>query len=333
MKVAIIEASHWHVPLYLDALEQNPDTAVVAVSDQTMTRGPQIATRFGARHHDDWHDLAALADFDFAFVFGRHDQMDEIARALIAKGIPFAIEKPAGLTGAQVAQLAALAAARNHYVAVPLIFGFSALIQTLRAVADPAEWRHMSFRFIAGPISRYLDAHCDWMLDSAKAGGGCTINLAVHCIDVFQRLTASPVKAVSAHMIRNPAVAGVEIYSALTLQTEAGQLCTVETGYTYPGKTREQREFSFSLGSSRSYVHSTREGLRIVSQDDGTAQDLALDLNTDIYYAEFVRHCLQDVQKARAPASGLGDLAAHMRLLDCAYQSDRSSGGAITVGT
>lgn len=331
MRVAIIEASHWHVPLYLDALETDSSAKVTAVSDETGTRGPVIAARFAATHYEDWRQLVAEEQIDFAFVFGRHDEMYDIAVDLIKRGVPFAIEKPAGLSSADISALLEMTVRKNHYVSIPLIFGFSTLIAELRTAAEPADWRHMSFRFIAGPISRYVDAHCGWMLEENKAGGGCTRNLAVHCIDVFKRLTGSNVQSVSARMIRDPSAADVEIYSVLTMQTDAGQLCTVETGYTYPGGTREQREFSFSLASTGSYVQSTSGGLRTTFGGGGSAKELVLDLNTDIYYAEFVRRSLRDYREQREPAAGLADLLAIISIVDGAYESDRNRGGTVDV--
>ena len=38
MRVALLEVSHWHVPLYLDALEA-PGIEVVAVSDAEHVEG------------------------------------------------------------------------------------------------------------------------------------------------------------------------------------------------------------------------------------------------------------------------------------------------------
>ena len=49
MKVALLEASHWHVPLYLDALEA-PGIEVVALSDAEQVKGEAIAARFGCKH-------------------------------------------------------------------------------------------------------------------------------------------------------------------------------------------------------------------------------------------------------------------------------------------
>ena len=46
MRVALLEVSHWHVPLYLDALEA-PGIEVVAVSDAEKVKGEAIAARFG----------------------------------------------------------------------------------------------------------------------------------------------------------------------------------------------------------------------------------------------------------------------------------------------
>lgn len=329
MRIAIIGANHWHVPLYLDALEADQAVQVVAVSDETETRGPLLATRFGASRYVDWRQLLDREAIDLAFVFGRHEQMHEIASDLIMRGIPFAIEKPAGLSRAQVQALLTLASSRNHFVAVPLIFGFSNLIQHLHSVAEPAEWRHMSFRFIAGPISRYRAAHCDWMLDANKAGGGCTINLAAHLIDIFTQLTGGSLHRVSARMIRDPSVSDVEIYSILTMESEAGQLCTIETGYTYPGGTQQQREFSFSLSSERGHVQSTIGGLRMTPNNGRPTTDIPMDLNTDIYYGEFVRRTLQELRDQRTPAAGLRQMTAIMGIIDCAYESDRNRGAVV----
>lgn len=47
MRVALLEASHWHVSLYLNSLEAN-GIDVVAVSDSEELKGQEIAARFGS---------------------------------------------------------------------------------------------------------------------------------------------------------------------------------------------------------------------------------------------------------------------------------------------
>lgn len=53
-------------------------------------------------------------------------------------------------------------------------------------------------------------------------------------------------------MYRDPLLTAVEIGSLMTLVTESGCICTIETGYNYPANTPEQREYSFSMSTDQS---------------------------------------------------------------------------------
>src|SRR6185295_14973970 len=66
MKVALLEASHWHVPLYLDPLETS-GIEVVAVSDAEHVKGQAIAERFGSRLYSSSYELLDREKVDFAF--------------------------------------------------------------------------------------------------------------------------------------------------------------------------------------------------------------------------------------------------------------------------
>jgi predicted dehydrogenase len=63
MKIALLEASHWHVPLYLDAL-QAPGIEVVAVSDAEHVKGEQVAERFGSALYRSSHELLDREEVD-----------------------------------------------------------------------------------------------------------------------------------------------------------------------------------------------------------------------------------------------------------------------------
>ena len=95
MKVALLEASHWHVPLYLDPLEAS-GIEVVAVSDAEQAKGQAIAARFGSTLYSSSNDLLDREEVDFAFVFGRHSEMPALAEAVIAA---FAENPGAGTVG------------------------------------------------------------------------------------------------------------------------------------------------------------------------------------------------------------------------------------------
>ena len=207
MKVALLEASHWHVPLYLDAL-QTSGIDVVAVSDAEQTRGEAVAARFGSRLYSSSYELLDREQVDFAFAFGRHSEMPNLAEALIAKKIPFALEKPCGVNMAQVSRLRKLAEEANVYCAVPFIFRMSDLLSVLQAAEGriPSDFNYMSFRFIVGAPDRYKTAGAAWALDPVIAGGGSTINVATHFIDFFRLLTGKEVARVSAIRYRSLSV-------------------------------------------------------------------------------------------------------------------------------
>src|SRR5215213_1072322 len=201
MRVALLEASHWHIPLYLDAL-QVPGIEVVAVSDAEHVKGEEIARRFGSALYPSSEALLDREKIDFAFAFGRHSEMPAIAGSLIARRIPFALQKPCAVRSEQVTRLRRLADAADLYVAVPFIFRISDLLSAKREVEGriPSDFHYMAIRFIVGPPSRYEAAGAGWALDPELAGGGSTINVATHFIDLFRLLTGKDITRVSAVM-------------------------------------------------------------------------------------------------------------------------------------
>ena len=322
IKVAILEASHWHVPLYLAALKEE-GIKVVAVSDAELAKGPDIAKRFSARFYQNYEDLLQTEIIDFAFSFGRHCDMTKMAKNLIERNIAFSIEKPGGLNAQDVSLIQSLASKKNLFVAIPFILRFSELLQNLEQLnkPSPVSWQHMSFRFIAGPLDRYLNANCSWMLDKKLAGGGCTINLAVHFVDLALQITKEKIVSVSAQMIEGSSSADVEIFSRITLMTESGKVCGIETGYTYPGNAAEQREFSFTMASDQHYIHSDGDALQVVPRDGSVQQDLNIELNTDVYYAVFTRKTLEQFRNGGKPVADLSNLQQVMVVIDGAYAS------------
>ena len=64
IRVAVIEANHWHAPLYLDAF-RSPGIEVVAVSDAENGLGRRMAEQLGCRHYASYEELLAQGDRGF----------------------------------------------------------------------------------------------------------------------------------------------------------------------------------------------------------------------------------------------------------------------------
>lgn len=333
MRVALLEVSHWHTPLYLGALE-SAGVQVVAVSDGEQAKGRDIAARFGCRSYDSYEELLQQEAIDFAFAFGRHAEMPRIAELLIERRIPFALEKPCGVKAAQVTRLRQLAESAGVYVAVPFIFRISDFLSAIEEMEGhiPSDFNHLQFRFIVGPPSRYL-AGAPWMLDPAIAGGGPTINVGTHFFDLFRFLTGKEVSTVSAVMSSRTHCGAIEDYSVVTLQTDDGVIGVVESGYSFPSTPDEQREFSFTLGSSGHYAYSGRDAVHFRNRFDlatGT-RTRPVRLETDVYYPEFVRRVLDECRAGGSPVAGLRDAEATMEIVEAAYASARQGGAPQTI--
>jgi predicted dehydrogenase len=334
MRVALLEASHWHVPLYLGALEA-PGIEVVAISDAEHVQGEAVAARFGARLYSSSYELLARERVDFAFAFGRHSEMPALAEALIERRVPFALEKPCGVTMAQVTRLRRLTEAANLYCAIPFIFRMSDLLHAIEGAEEriPAAFNFMSFRFIVGPPGRYEAAGAGWALDPSFAGGGSTINVATHFFDFFRLLTGKEVARVSAIMSSRTHRGAVEDYSLVTMQTADGVIGLVETGYSFPSTADEQREFSFTVASDRMYAKSGPDRIEIRDRTNlaGGTRSLRLRLETDVYYPLFVNRVLSECRTGAKPIASLRDAEAMMQVMDAAYASAREGGAPQTL--
>ncbi|NSY52090.1 Gfo/Idh/MocA family protein [Agrobacterium tumefaciens] len=327
MKVAIFDVSHWHFPLYLSALT-DPGIEIVGISDSASFVGQKFADQLKTRMFESNEDLLG-EDFDFALVFSRHSDMAEMAERLINRGTPFLIEKPCGLNLQEVSRIRRLSEERGVYVSVPFILRVSDLANRLSASEgfDPEGFQHLSFRFIVGPVARYERGGCSWMLDKQYAGGGSTLNVGVHFIDLISTLTDSPITHVSAQMHTYRPDVTIEEQAVFTCRTAAGQIGVIETGYLYPSTAEDQRDFAFSISHADSYVRGFSDQFYRKTRDQEQGRSDTVEYNTDAYYSTFLRQSWDDLVAGRKPLAGLRQAEHAIAVVEAGYRS-AANGGA-----
>lgn len=319
MKIAFVGVSHWHTPLFLSPLLEEADVEIVGVSDADMLAANRYAEKLGCKAFSRYADLCEETRPDFVFAMAPHADMHDVADFLIEAGIPFAIEKPVGISEQQVARLAAKAEAAGHFVAIPFVFRYSGFFKTLADIAASETVHYAGFRFIAGPPSRYIQAGCEWMLEPSRSGGGSGINLGVHFLDMCRLLwpDATP-QVVSALVSNSAAGTGVEDHSLIALG--AGQRrCLVETGYLYPAPVGVF-DMHFSVRTDRHYIVANRPGEIEISDMDGNRRTVAATNTNMPHYPTFVSDTLARVRAGQAPIAGLEDMRSVMHLVDQAYR-------------
>ncbi len=184
VRVAAIGVSHWHSlydSAYLRHLSGMPDMQLVGLHDSSAAIAAKRAAVLGDPPvFTDYRRMLTETRPDFVIALGRHSTMAETALYLLDQGYPFLMEKPMGVNAEEVRRVADRAAAKNAFVAVPLIqryHPFTARARSLLADGRFGPVSHIYFRLNRPTSARYAAWDATWMLDPKEAGGGCLRNL------------------------------------------------------------------------------------------------------------------------------------------------------------
>ena len=320
MKIAFIGASHWHLPLYLEPAMQMPGVTIAGVSDPDPNVVNALTAKLGCAGDTDYRELCARVKPDLVIALGRHIDMPDEARFLIAEKIPFALEKPCGLNADDVAAIAREAEAAAAFAAVPLVFRHGDFFRMLQ---EEASIQYMSFRFIAGFPQRYRDAGCAWMLDPALSGGGCTINLAPHFLDLALALMGPDVTVHQAALSNAAWHERIEDYSCVTL-ARGPDRCVIETGYLFPAPT-STFDMHYAIRTPARYIVAHDPGTIEIVDTGGRRERRAM-LTTNVpHYATFMSDTVARLRAGRPPLASLADMVPVMRLVDAAYAASSLS--------
>lgn len=311
--VAIVGVGHGHSNLYVPALLQSQGGRVVAVSEpDSEKRAFRAAQLGGVAAYDDYITMFdAHPDLDVVYVLGEHRHMAAAAIETARRGYPFVLEKPGGMTLAEVLEVKAAVDAAGVPVAVPFVQRQGPLKTLFESAGTP---QHVSLQFLAGLSGRYRDGHA-WLLDPVKAGGGVMLNLGVHFIDAFLHFCSGgkPVSIRSGSLKTLEEGLEVDDHFTAMLESEDGTIGFLEASYTYP--SLGPRYVSFAIRGDKAFAVMGADGSGHVRTIDG-ARELTLDPDSDKYYAPFVEAVYDTVSQGFAGLPTLDDLVRVRQITD-----------------
>ncbi len=311
MRIALLGVSHWHLPLYLPGL---PENSVVGISDDDLEIAAGIAKNYDCPIYQDYKEMIHETKPDFVFAFAPHYRMKEVAEFLILEGIAFSMEKPAGLNAKEVEYLYQLCEKRHGFCSIPFVWRYSDTVNDLKNKYLHTPIRHMSYRFIAGPPSRYL-ATSKWMLSKETAGGGCMTNLGVHFIDMAMYLTDSCKADVMASSYQYGPEYDIETYATSLLKLPQGASLLLESGYAYPMSEESKRENRWTIVTENGYYILAENCLEI-REYGKEPRTVPLNTDSDVYYAIYTRTTLNDFMTGTRPRASLKEMLDVSRILD-----------------
>ena len=318
MRVVLIGVSHWHTPFYSEPVLAMTDATIVGVSDPDTTRAALLAGRANCPVFADYREMCAQLKPDFAFVLGRHCDMADEARFLIASRIPFAIEKPCALNATEAHDIARRAAAAGVFAAVPLVLRYCPIIETIREIAAGEQIQYLSFKFVGGMVDRYHQQKVEWVIDRAISGGGPLLNLGIHFVDLCRVLLGNAELTVTGAMMSNRAAHLTIEDHAIMLMQGGGASCMIETGYLYPAPN-SVFDLHYSIRTEKHYFAARDNAVLEIVTDDRQRSTREMKLTNVFFYPEFVRDTLRRVRDGRPPIANLTDNAAAVALIEAAY--------------
>ena len=318
MRVALTGVSHWHTPFYFDPCLEIPGVTIVGVSDPDVPRIQPLADRAHCPAFADYREMCATVRPDFVFALGRHCDMAEVARFLIDQRIAFAMEKPCAVNAAEAWDIANRATAAGSFAAVPLVFRYCPIIDTIREIAAGEPIQYLMFKFVGGMVDRYYQQNVTWVIDRKTSGGGPLLNLGIHHVDLCRVLLNGADLTVTGSMMSNRA-AGLTIEDhGVMLMQGGGASCMVESGYLYPAPN-SVFDMHYSIRTDKHYFSARDNSMLEIVTNDRKRTTREMKLTNVFFYPEFVRDTLRRAERGEKPIADLADNAASVALIERAY--------------
>jgi len=330
VRVAAIGVSHWHSlydSAYLRHLSGMRDMQLVGLHDSSAAIAAKRAAVLGDPPvFTDYRRMMTETRPDFVIALGRHSTMAETALYLLDQGYPFLMEKPMGVNAEEVRRVADRAAAKNAFVAVPLIQRYHPFTARARALLADGRFgpvSHIYFRLNRPTSARYPAWDATWMLDPKEAGGGCLRNLGPHGLDLFLFLTGEEVEVTGAQLSSRALEQPVEDYASVLVRSARGILGTIEVGNTFPragtdGEWKIAWRDAILILRDGTLRLTTAGGEEVTAGEPGEPLALAA-----------LRDALDHWRRGAPPPASVHDCLRAVRLIDQAYALARRTGGGL----
>lgn len=225
----------------------------VAVADPAPHAAERLAAELGAgaAPYADYRELLRehAGGLDGVLITTPHFLHAPMAAAALEHGVPVLVEKPAAVSADEMRELRQIELRSGAFLQAGQMQRFGREENWLKKwlkSSDFGEARLFNidiYQNIEGYVSNKKDP---WILDKKKAGGGITISVAVHIIDLLRFWFDDDFDEVYARgRFDAPFVHGAESTVAATLTTRGGVVGTLNASYTVARCPYSQRSLIF----------------------------------------------------------------------------------------
>jgi len=330
---------HGHVP----SLQAIPGVQVTAICDTNLARAQEVAAKFHIPHvFADYRDLIALDEVDAITIAVPNVFHAPVAIAALEAGKHVLCEKPLATSVEDGEAMVAAAEKASRILAVNMSNRPRPEILMLRQMAQAGKFGNITYALGRMLRRNGIPGYGSWFTRKELAGGGATMDIGVHMLDmVYWILGFPPVSAVRGEIqaVHGPYERGlggwgadrvpggifdVDDLAAIHLRLANGGLVTIEITWAIHGRNEERIQIAGDLAGADYFpdLYGRDHPLHIYRTEDGAPVEIMPDIpKKEWAWAEGFRHFVAACRGEGAPLATGAEGLAVLRLLDAAYRS------------
>jgi predicted dehydrogenase len=294
--------------------------------DLDIGRAEALVSASGSgRASTDFADAVNESAVDAVIVATLNSSLAPITRQAISAGKHALVEKPAGISAAEIEGLMTLAGEKRVCVRVGYNHRFHPAVQKARELVDAGALGPLMFIRARYGHGGRVGYDCEWRADPSLSGGGELIDQGVHLIDLAGWFLGN-FPQVEGHIATYYWDMPVDDNAFLSLRTAGGQ-----TAWLHVSCSEWKNLFSFEIYGRTGKLHIEglggsygveRLSLYKMLPEMGTPETTILEYpHEDDSWSLEMEAFLEDIRLERTPVPGLKEARAAMEVVEKIYRS------------
>ncbi len=318
IRIGVISFEHMHALSYTTELGKIEGVQLAGIADSDEYRGTKMASRFGTKYYNDYHDLLTEG-LDGVIICTNNSMHCQVSCDALDSGCHVLVEKPFAICKEDAEKMLNHAKANGKRImnAFPMRFNPN-VIEAKKAVD---EGRIGTILSITGINHGKIPS--GWFIDKKLSGGGGVMDHTVHLADLIRWFTGSEFSSVyceSGDLLHNRNIDDTGLVMA---HMENGAFVTIDCSWAhhrnYPIWPQVDMEIIGTKGTIE--LKAFAQVNHVTDQKNSIIEDLCWNEDGD---AGLIREFADVIRTGREPnASGL-DGARALEVAEAAYRSSKS---------
>ncbi len=218
----------------IPALKSIPQNEIVAIADTNIDSAESVAQNHAIpRYFGDSEEMFKSVECDAVYIVTPVAFHYPLVMLALKYGVNTFVEKPFAMTGEESEALLSAFREKGLQLTVGYMMGYNNLHRkTAELIKDGAIGEVTLVRM--NYAAWFPDAEGAWRQKKALGGGGCIMDLAVHCMELFSSLTGEEIADVKGFFATNTFSYEVDDSAVIILRSENGILGNIDTNFNMP---------------------------------------------------------------------------------------------------